>query len=356
MNKKIQIMIIITFFLLLNFVSKGEETLITWRNDIFLHEDFTIDENQTLIIEPGTTIHLDSGVSLKIKGRLDANGEKQKNIKFIKNNSGKWRGIYIIGGNATLKYCNIENSIDGLQCKNGEIIIENCTITNSTFSGITFSDKSSGKITNTLIENISVGIAASTSTLSIKNNTIINSSIGIWAFRNTNTSLVSNIIKHANEWGIRISSCKNVEIKDNTFIGRSSHGRIVREWYLIIKTRDLLGFPIDNCLVNIYNFQGKKIIEEEMKTRFKGRLIAGDIIAQYIIDNNGTKIACTPHTIQVEKNGVKKTTTITLDQDKEITITLPILTLPSITLILIITISLITIIYLTVKHKRKNRL
>jgi len=50
-------------------------------------------------------------------------------------------------------------------------------------------------------------------------------------------------------------------------------------------------------------FSGKKIIEEEMKTRFKGRLIAGDIIAQYIIDNNGIKIACTPYTIEVEKTG-----------------------------------------------------
>ena len=354
MNKKFQIMIIITFFLLLNFVSKGEETLITWRNNIFLHEDFTIGETQTLVIEPGTTIYLDSGVSLKIKGRLDANGEKQKSIKFIKNNSGKWRGIYIIGGNATLKYCNIENSIDGLQCKNGETIVENCTITNSTFNGVTFIDKSSGKITNTLIENISVGIAASTSILSIKNNIITNSSIGIWVFKNPNTSILSNIINHASEWGIRISSCKNIEIEDNMFIGEDSRGRIIREWYLIIKTWDLLGFLIDNCPITIYNFQGKKIAEEEMKTRFNDRLIAGNIIAQYIIDNNGTKIACTPHTIQVEKNGVKKTVTITLDQDKEITITLPILTLPSITLILIITASLITVIYLTVKHKRKK--
>ena len=334
-------------------LSGDGKKVIIWDKDIVLQEDYIVKENQTLIIKQGVTIYLEGGTSIVIKGELKAVGNKSNPINFRGN---EFRKIYVDGGNAVFKYCRIENTIEGINFKNSQFVIQNCIIVSSIFHGIASID-SEGEIANNTIINVSMGIYASGSSVLIKNNTIINPDIGIQISYKDSSSVISNTIQNYKEWGIRISSCKNVKIKNNTFLNGKGEGRLSQEWYLIVKVKDIFGFSIDNAWVTIYDSKGRKVIEEKTSSKYSGNNepIAGDVVSQYIINNNGTKIILSPYTIHVQKNEKEKTVTVDLDRDVMVSIKLPVFTIPSIIVVAMMLIAIIAIIFLFIHIKCKSK-
>jgi len=114
-----------------------------------------VEDPDSLILEPGTTLLFHSGTELMINGYLSANGTESDSIRFTSYPGENWDGIYFQSGtpNPIINYCLIENSVS-------RGIIYNVT---------------SGTISNSLIRNnysiydVGGGIYAYHSTLNINN-------------------------------------------------------------------------------------------------------------------------------------------------------------------------------------------
>ena len=376
-HRKIWIVAILTImmFLLTTKAQLREDKIITWESNQILLKSYVIDAGKTLIIKPGVVVKMGAGTKLVIKGTLQVLGTEEENIVFTslqKNDTHLWgwKGIIIEEGSGNvIKNCSIENAEKAIQAHHSSILIENSTIQNN-YIGLESVD-SSGIIRNNNISYNFFGIKCKNSSQNIINNTICFNHQTIWCIEsnlnisfnrifdnwgdglrayNSTVKIYKNIIEKNGGYGVTLissTSTMNENIFGTSKQSKNSEGNMMKGWQLKIKIKDLLGFNIDYFILIIRDKLDREVVNQS------GSLY---VLPEYIIDNNGTKIACTPYTIEVEKNGVKKTVTITLDQDKEITITLPLLTLQSIILIITATVSLITIIYLTVKHKRKNRL
>jgi len=354
MNKSLLLLITLLLISTISLTLSGNgKKVIIWDEDIVLQEDYIVKENQTLIIKQGVTIYLEGGTSIVIKGELKAVGNKSNPINFRGNG---FRKIYVDGGNAVFKYCRIENTIEGINFKNSQFVIQNCIIVSSIFHGIA-STHSEGEIANNTIIDVGTGIYACNSSILIKNNTIINPDIGIQISYKDSSSVISNTIQNYKEWGIKILSCKNAEIKNNTFLNGKGEGILNKEWFLIVKVKDILGFPIDGARVTIYDSMGRKVIEEETNSKYSGNNgpIAGDTVSQYIINNNGTKVIFSPYTIHVQKNGKEKTVTVDLDRNVMVSIKLPVFTIPSIIVVAMTLIAIIAAIFLFIHIKCKSK-
>ncbi|MCD6393515.1 MAG: hypothetical protein J7M40_08405 [Planctomycetes bacterium] len=71
----------------------------TWSGVVTVESDFTVPAGETLIIEPGTVVQVDPGVTIEIRGRILAQGTAQERIQFrlTPGESGDWVGIRLEG-------------------------------------------------------------------------------------------------------------------------------------------------------------------------------------------------------------------------------------------------------------------
>ena len=122
---------------LINFLSNP-----VWSGTKILTSNYSIPSGQTLIIEPGTTVELASGVSITAGGVLNAVGTSSQPITFTSTgstNPGSWGSIILSGAganNSTLKYCNVEYGTDIEANNTSNVTIENCKITNNSSHAI----------------------------------------------------------------------------------------------------------------------------------------------------------------------------------------------------------------------------
>jgi len=88
-----------------------------------------------LILEPGSTLNLDSASSVYCAGDLYINGTETNKvtINFLQPNETKQNSIYLgNGSSAIVKYAQIRNGYSGISALNGfdTLIIDNCNFTN----------------------------------------------------------------------------------------------------------------------------------------------------------------------------------------------------------------------------------
>ncbi len=105
-----------------------------------LKQDLTIQSGKQLIIEPGTTVLADSGVSIIINGSLITEGTEQDPIIFTSLNPNEhWDGLVINHTNLrnpeSLNYCHISNANIGILLRDSSNFL-NCSITNCDSIGI----------------------------------------------------------------------------------------------------------------------------------------------------------------------------------------------------------------------------
>ena len=75
-----------------------------------ISSDLQINVNDSLIIEQGCWVILDSAVNILVEGVLDARGVRSNPIVFCSNGSASWGGIVSVQGVVDLKYCLLNNA------------------------------------------------------------------------------------------------------------------------------------------------------------------------------------------------------------------------------------------------------
>jgi outer membrane protein assembly factor BamB/DNA-binding MarR family transcriptional regulator len=217
----------------------------TWTNTnspYILIGNTLVEENITLLIEPGVEVKFDDDIYIKIKGKLVAQGNEVDNILFTSNNTspapGDWdtilfadesidatfypNGTYNDG--SILQYCMIEYS-NGISTISAAPFIDHCIIKNGNSNGISIdtaaleNDPAFIKITNSTISNINGnGIFCDMNTIFyIENNTIKNNGQrGIFQTNAVSTLIARyNIIENNGNYGVYSSFADDDLIQHN---------------------------------------------------------------------------------------------------------------------------------------------
>jgi len=196
---------------------------------IVISKDIIVYPNATLTIEPGVKVKFGGAFSIIISGRLYANG-LNKTITFTSNREqpevGDWNTIKFNGTQkSTLTGCFIAYAKDGIHIENGDIEIEDSTVSFSQ-NGITMAN---GKLR---MQNSTVslchrnGINATNSELIIQNTTIMeNEGNGIYITGNGHTSLQLNtIIANGNGMLLTGNETSDVNISKNRISANKQNG------------------------------------------------------------------------------------------------------------------------------------
>jgi len=210
-----------------------------------------IDQNDTLLIEPGVEVRFKTGTNfdfnntsfdagfIRVNGTLLANGTAGNMITFTRNGTGgNWGIIYFsyqANDNSYLMYCkveygnkvmNIRGSSDyygAISCDNSNPNISNCIISNNNSRGIHCGNSNPLIISNKIISNGVYGIDCYQSSPHVINNLIAdNLSNGIYCYYSY-PQITNNTIVNNTNYGIYLSSTySNIIIKNSIFWGQTS--------------------------------------------------------------------------------------------------------------------------------------
>jgi hypothetical protein len=210
-------------------VNKLAPQLITWTLDnspYVVSNDYVIQPNKTLVIEPGVEVRFADGAALQVRGTLIAEGTRTDSITFTSHTGtakASWDGVYIMntqGGNATFRYTEFSYASSAIQeecCWGGKVAVKHATfIANATaiggysgnvtpvdscyFTGntaaITQADKD---VDHSIFDNNDYGLMG-TERVNVANSTFTNhSEAALWGGRGT----VTNCVIENNSTGIR---------------------------------------------------------------------------------------------------------------------------------------------------------
>ncbi len=176
-------------------------------NPYVIDDAVTLEENSSLVINPGTEIILDNS-AFKIYGTFTANSDADNRIRFISNSS--WNGIRVIGEAASAEFsnCLFKNATDAAISieNNPEVTISDCQFTeniaDAKAAAIDIINSNNVTITRNMINNnVSdsgpAAIKCTGASASIYNNIIVNNTAkySTFSFMNdSNPSVVNNTI------------------------------------------------------------------------------------------------------------------------------------------------------------------
>ncbi|MBL7086054.1 MAG: PKD domain-containing protein [Candidatus Cloacimonetes bacterium] len=215
--------------------------------------DISINNGDTLIIEPGVIVKFMDYYSFTIYGTLLAQGTETDSILFTSGqttaNPGDWNqikfenlsdsnsvisvisyskieyanyyGIYCYSSSPTIRNNMICNNGYGIACSNSSPTIINNTISNNTYGIVC---DSSPTIINNTISNNDYGIRCSNSSPTISNNTICNNYwLGISCADSSSATINNNTICNSYDAGILCSS-SSPTISNNTISNNNDDG------------------------------------------------------------------------------------------------------------------------------------
>ncbi|MEM3823528.1 MAG: Ig-like domain-containing protein, partial [Candidatus Bathyarchaeia archaeon] len=281
-----------------------------------LSNNVIINPDVTLTIEPGVEVKFGGNFSLIVNGKLNAEGNINKTIKFTSNSltptAGDW-GTILFNGTASslLKYCIIEYGKSGITVEDGSIDVENCVIKLNSQDGVTINggsvitrnDRVIGNLRSGIfvaggsqitIQNCEInsngdGIALSgdlTGEISISQNKIsANENAGIlYEAEIYNCSSILNNTLQANNYGFYISSNTSTYITRNYIFGNAIgilyEGVETHEAHFNDIYGNDLGMDVSSeASVNAtYNYWGDKSgpHHEYLNPRGKGNPVGGD--------------------------------------------------------------------------------
>jgi tetratricopeptide (TPR) repeat protein len=217
--------------ILINFLSNS-----VWSGTKVLSSNYTLPSGQTLIIAPGTTVKLGSGVSIIVDGVLDAAGTSSEPITFTSTSgtsASSWEDIELNGSGAsgsTISYANIQYAYE-IDVENvPDFTISNCDFLDNQKS--VYAYNSSGSILyNTMTSNSnghSIEILNSTDVNCISNTitkTSPNEQTGSGIQYGTSSGdAIGNDISYC-DWGIGADWSGSVESLLSTYPGLNNRIR-----------------------------------------------------------------------------------------------------------------------------------
>ena len=218
-----------------------------WTSDSIYHVIglISIENGDSLVIEPGTVIEFKGQYSFNIYGLLTAIGTQEDSILFtsgqVEPSYGDWGRIGFYNGsddNSMISLVNIEHAIQGLYCNHSSPtlcnnnlnnnrygiecvgssnpLINSNTISNIINTGILCSSSSSPIISNNNVSYCNTGISCSYSSSTISNNIITNNSYTGISCSSSSISISNNIIANNNYYGITCFDPSSPTINKNT--------------------------------------------------------------------------------------------------------------------------------------------
>ncbi|MCW4042875.1 MAG: right-handed parallel beta-helix repeat-containing protein, partial [Candidatus Bathyarchaeota archaeon] len=181
--------------------------------------DVTVYSNATLTVEPGVEVRFGGVFSLVVLGKLYANGT-EKAIKFTSNrdqpDAGDWNAIRFNGiEKSMLIGCIVAHATYGILVENGDVEIENISISQCSQNGITVINGKLGIKASTVSFCSQDGINATNSELMIQDNLIMeNDGNGIAVTGDGQVIIQRNTIL-ANENGILLTGNETSKVNVN---------------------------------------------------------------------------------------------------------------------------------------------
>ena len=104
-------------------------------------ENLSVDENNTLVIEPGVTLLFTPGTALYVKGQLVVAGAQNNMVQFRSASSmpksGDWQGIFISGQEQSeIRNAAVSDAANGIAIENGNLSILSSKIEKSSNRGV----------------------------------------------------------------------------------------------------------------------------------------------------------------------------------------------------------------------------
>ncbi len=240
MNKKVLTAIVVTAlcmtwfgFLSTDTVANGinpksDTTITIWNTDKILTNDYIIMGNETLIIEPGVTVHLDKDVHLFVYGTLKSEGTPENMVTFTHKDEGEYWGFIrfedsSVDENCTIKYTRVEYATQGIYCDHSSPTITNSKIMLNSNVGIYLHNSQATITGNTISQNKNMGIQCDTSSPLIYNNTISDAdNFGIYCYLSQPT-ISRNVISSNGNVGIYADSSP-LEVHENNIYDNVAYG------------------------------------------------------------------------------------------------------------------------------------
>jgi len=195
-----------------------QDTVWTLADSPFIvSKDLAIYPDVTLTIEPAVEVKFGGDFSLKVRGRLVANGTEDKMITFTSNRygaeAGDWATIEFDGTElSSLTYCIIEYATNGITIENGTLSIQNSIVSFSSENGIMIENGNVEVKSNEIADNIASGIyIAGGNQLNVQNNDIRSNGDGVTLTGN----LISKINIHQNN--ILLSGQGGIHFKGDAY-------------------------------------------------------------------------------------------------------------------------------------------
>jgi hypothetical protein len=281
-----------------------------------LSNNVTIYPSVTLTIESGVEVRFGGKFSLIVNGRLNAEGNTDKTIRFTSNSltpaEGDWgtilfssatssslkqciieygeSGVTVEAGSISVENCVIKsNSKDGIAVYGGSVVIKNDKVTGNLGSGILVAGGSQITITSCEISSNGDGIAFSgnlTAGISVSQNKIMaNGNSGIlYEAENYDCSSILNNTLSANAYGFYISSNTSTRITRNYILENAigifyASGENHEAHFNNIYNNGLGMDVVADATVNAtYNYWGDKSgpHHEYLNPRGRGNPVGGD--------------------------------------------------------------------------------
>ncbi|MCK5612826.1 right-handed parallel beta-helix repeat-containing protein, partial [Candidatus Pacearchaeota archaeon] len=211
----------------------GDETWLAVNNPHVVTADFTVGLGHNLTLEPGVRVELVENTTLRVKGRMIANGTPSSIITFT-SDSGKpkpdkyWEGIIIestsIG--SIINCTEIEFANYGIYCYGSNPKITNNTISSSWFAGI-YTDNANPLIyNNTITQNDGWGIKIEHNSMPMVkfNQVTSNGYDGIYVDGNSRPLITNNTVTSNFNNGVKCMDRSNPRIIDNKISSNMNDG------------------------------------------------------------------------------------------------------------------------------------
>jgi parallel beta-helix repeat protein len=179
---------------------------INWFNTVNILQDCTIVAGRSLVISPGTTIHVATNKNVTVYGQIQANGTAVQPITFDRaGTTGVWNGlkIYSTDSQNSVSYATLRNAACGIVVYHGYANIGHVTVENCTYMGVGFG-YSNGVLSYSTLQNDSVRGAV---------------------LFHSNISIHDNLFSGNDVSGLRIWGCDQILVANNTFFNNGDAHR-----------------------------------------------------------------------------------------------------------------------------------
>jgi hypothetical protein len=193
----------------------GELTKDTVLSGVYrIREDLIVPKGLSLTIEPGTTVLVEEGRSIRIHGALVVDSRDDP-VEFFAAGSGPWKGIAVVDGRISVSGLHIKGAEIGMSLSGASGFLENAMITDNS-TAISIAGTTETTIKNSTFSGNKTGLELNRASSKVVSNNIIQNREGI-VLKEFSGEILDNVI---------MDNEKNIVSESPTKIGPNYFGSI----------------------------------------------------------------------------------------------------------------------------------